>query len=487
MIPVRVWLPLALVLCALFLGAGPSGGALAAAPDRDSPVGHHFTEAGHFYVLDDQGARFWGEFQRLGGVARLGYPVSTRFHYRGFTTQVFQKVALQWRPEEGRALFVNVFDELTAAGKDDWLLTVRSTPRPIQIDERGKGWGDIVAGRLALLDGNPAIRQAYHASANPIEDYGLPTSAVQDFGPLYALRAQRAVLQQWKVDTAWARAGQVVVANGGDVAKEANLWPPEAIVQESESTDPPILQLINQYRAAAGVPPARINPSLEKAAQNHVAYYQANRGDPKLAGMGLHAETPGRPGFTGATMGDRARAAGYTQGTVTENASGGGLKQSIEWAMHSVNHRFPLIHPGALDMGYAETGPDGFNIIMVGVRRDRLEVPLPSVYPAPGATGVPLSWSGGEVPDPAPGLPRPLGYPITVAFGTYQTVEWRSLELKGPAGETVPISTPRTNWMRAIALIPHRPLARDATYTARVEALVDGKAVSREWSFTTRQ
>lgn len=477
-------LPLTLVL--LLATSILPASASAMAPDWDLPNGHHFTQAGDYSVVDDGEARFWSEFKRHGGIARLGYPISERFVFKGFTTQAFQKVALQWRADEGRALFVNVFDELSLSGKDDWLLVVRSTPKPIRLDEKGKGWNDIVADRLALLESNPAIRDAYYSATNPIESYGLPTSRVEDLGPLYALRAQRVVLQQWKVDTAWCKAGEVVVANGGDVAKEAGMWPIETASEEKVSDDPPILQLINQYRDAAGVLPARINPSLEKAAQNHVSYYDANRGDPLLAGMGLHQEQAGKPGYTGATMGERARAAGYSGGAVTENAGWGGLKGVIEWCMSTVNHRLPLIHPGAVDMGYAESSVDGFTIISVGVRRDKSELPLPSVYPQPGATNVPTSWDGGETPNPAPGVPRPLGYPITMAFATNQRVEWKGFELRGPDGQPLAISTPITSWMRAAAIIPHRPMERGKSYTAWVEATVDGKAVTREWSFTTR-
>lgn len=483
---IQLSLSLSLTLALLLVTSILPAGVFAMAADWDLPNGHHFTQAGDYSVVDNGEARFWSEFQRHGGVARLGYPISGRFVYKGFTTQVFQKVALQWRADEGRALFVNVFDELSQSGKDDWLLTVRSTPKPIQLDERGKGWNEVVAGRLALLESNPAISDAYYSVANPIESYGLPTSRVEDLGPLYAIRAQRVVLQQWKVNTAWCKAGEVVVANGGDVAKEAGIWPLEAMSEVRVSDDPPILQLINQYRAAAGVPPARINPSLEKAAQNHVRYYDANRGDPHLAGMGLHQEQAGKPGYTGASMGDRARAAGYSGGAVTENAGWGGLKRVIEWCMSTVNHRLPLIHPGALDMGYAESKIDGFTIISVGVRWDKLNVPLPSMYPQPGATNVPTAWDGGETPNPAPGIPRPLGYPITVAFGANQKVEWISFELRGPDGQPLAISTPKTSWMRAAAIIPHRPLEPGKGYTALVEATVDGKAVTKEWSFTTR-
>lgn len=42
------------------------------------------------------------------------------------------------------------------------------------------------------------------------------------------MRLQRSVLL-WRIDTAWAAAGQVVVGNGADIAKEAGLWPKTAL------------------------------------------------------------------------------------------------------------------------------------------------------------------------------------------------------------------------------------------------------------------
>jgi len=47
-------------------------------------------------------------------------------------------------------------------------------------------------------------------------------------GNHFAVRLQRAVIQLWKVDVPWAKAGETTVANGGDVAKEAGLFPPDA-------------------------------------------------------------------------------------------------------------------------------------------------------------------------------------------------------------------------------------------------------------------
>jgi hypothetical protein len=43
-------------------------------------------------------------------------------------------------------------------------------------------------------------------------------------------------LQQWKVDVPWARAGQVVVANGGDLGKELGLWPEWAATPDAAPT-----------------------------------------------------------------------------------------------------------------------------------------------------------------------------------------------------------------------------------------------------------
>jgi len=44
---------------------------------------------------------------------------------------------------------------------------------------------------------------------------------------------QRATLQLWTEDQPWAAAGTVVVSNGGDIAKEAGLWPLDALAPES--------------------------------------------------------------------------------------------------------------------------------------------------------------------------------------------------------------------------------------------------------------
>jgi N-acetylmuramoyl-L-alanine amidase len=180
-----------------------------------------------FAVIDDGGAKFWSEFQRLGGVDAVGYPISRRVKWGGYTVQAFQRGVLQWRPDIQQGWFVNVFDMMHDLGYDAWLSNSRATPAPLAASfDAGKDWPAIVKARQALLDANPAIRSRYWASPDPMTFFGLPTSRVTDNGTHFAIRLQRAVIQQWKVDVPWAKAGQVTVANGGDIGAEAGLYPP---------------------------------------------------------------------------------------------------------------------------------------------------------------------------------------------------------------------------------------------------------------------
>ncbi len=59
--------------------------------DYDVVNGHYFTQTGGssaeagYAITDEGGIPLWSEFQRLGGVPALGYPVSRRFTWKGFT------------------------------------------------------------------------------------------------------------------------------------------------------------------------------------------------------------------------------------------------------------------------------------------------------------------------------------------------------------------------------------------------------------------
>ena len=145
-----------------------------------------------------------------------------------------QKGVLQWRPEVGRAWLTNVFDEMSDAGKNDWLLSRRSTPKPLNPAsfDGGKPWPDVLSSRLGLLTATPSINTRYWDVRDPLTFFGPPTSRAEGMGNHFAMRLQRAVIQLWKVDVPWAKTGETTVANGGDVAKEAGLFPAEPLLPQ---------------------------------------------------------------------------------------------------------------------------------------------------------------------------------------------------------------------------------------------------------------
>jgi hypothetical protein len=226
------------VVLALILIVSAFPGQVVAAPlalDWAVPNGHHFTQTNGFpsgtspmgfSIVDDEAAKFWTAFQARGGVARLGYPASQRFSWGGFVSQITQKAILQWHTDRGTVDFVNVFDDLAQSGKNDWLLSARSIPPPVAANyDQGLDWPKVVAHRKDLLRERPALLKAYLSVNNALDLYGLPTSPVHDAGPMYVIRLQRAVLQEWKVKQPWANPGDVTVANGGDLAKDSGAFP----------------------------------------------------------------------------------------------------------------------------------------------------------------------------------------------------------------------------------------------------------------------
>jgi serine protease Do len=200
--------------------------------DYEVVNGYFFTQAGGddggrgFGITDEDGVPLWREYQRLGGPDVLGYPISRRFTWDGFVVQATQKAVLQWRPDVGRAVPINLLDELSRAGKDDWLFTFRQIPRPAAFtDEGGLTITQVTEKRLRLLEANQVLQTAYLSTPDFLEANGLPVAPVADVGPALVLRAQRRAFQLWKVTTPFARAGQVTVVNGGDLGKEAELFP----------------------------------------------------------------------------------------------------------------------------------------------------------------------------------------------------------------------------------------------------------------------
>jgi hypothetical protein len=232
-------------IVAKFQSLGALRPAIAALPARPTDyalsTGHFFTQASGlasgrdpsgFALTDADGITFWHAFRQLGGITAVGYPASQRFTLDGFVVQATQKVILQWRPNEHRVSLVNVFDRLHDAGQDGWLAVARQTPAPFDTAaDTGLPWPTVVQRHLGFLDAYPALKARFLAEPDWLDRFGLPM-AIADYPTVTVVRAQRAVLQQWKIDVPWASAGKITVANGGDVAKDAGLVPAWAMVPE---------------------------------------------------------------------------------------------------------------------------------------------------------------------------------------------------------------------------------------------------------------
>ena len=104
--------------------------------------------------------------------------------------------------------------------------------------DSGQPFSAVVQNHLAVLEANPALRAAFLANPNWLNINGLPMAPIATYGNVAVLRAQRAVYQQWLQAMPWAAAGQVTVANGGDVAKTLGLWPTWAVAPLSAQQAP---------------------------------------------------------------------------------------------------------------------------------------------------------------------------------------------------------------------------------------------------------
>ncbi len=257
---------LAVVIAVLFWALAGADGVRAEAPDVAIPNGRFYPQAGDgqrlgFAITDDGGLRFWRDYQRLGGVATLGYPASFRFvGADGFVYQVVQGGLLQWRPETGQAVLANTFEILQQAGQDDWLYTVKGIPRPVADDGSGGDFARAVIVRLSWLT-EERLRDYYLRNPNPavfptwglreaMDLYGLPMSRPERFGPFISQRFQRVSLQLWVEEVPGMPApGTVVRILGGDLLKEAGLVPREST--EPLPVDSPLLRIDPPLRPAA--------------------------------------------------------------------------------------------------------------------------------------------------------------------------------------------------------------------------------------------
>ncbi len=257
-----------------------------------------------YTVLDDDVAPLWLWYRRLGGPPVLGYPISRRFEQDGTVQQAFQRGLLVWRPEASAAELAPLMDQLSVRGHDAWLLSEKGIPLPL--DPRAEASlppEEVRARRMALLEGYPEFLFTLAQAGDAEAVYGLPASPVTDMGSFYAVRLQRTALQLWKVDVPWARAGDVTVANAGEIAREAGLFDPAWLAPEPPPLDAfpleaPVRVQIPAIRVDAGVVVLGVTADGEMETPDsftQVAWYtfSARPGEPSNCVLSGHLDMPG--------------------------------------------------------------------------------------------------------------------------------------------------------------------------------------------------
>jgi hypothetical protein len=244
------------------------------------------------------------------------------------------------------------------------------------------------------------------------------------------------------------------------------------------------LSATNAVRRAAGAPCATMVSELNVGADGHCAYYAANAGAPECV-ANPHVEVEGCAAFYAANWDERTRKGGYTGSPDSENMHfvGDGAGAVAGW-LDTIYHRYPLLNPWALDLGYG--GTSGCDTMDFGVGAGGA-TPASTlvVYPYDGQTGVPLSFSGAESPaPPAPPAGWPSGYPIVV----YLRGEVKAITVTDTTtGAILPTQVvPKLSWQpNAVFFYTDTPFAPATTYEVEVSGN-NGADFTKTWSFTTR-
>lgn len=253
---------------------------------------------------------------------------------------------------------------------------------------------------------------------------------------------------------------------------------------------------INYRRALIGLSALAPNERISAAAQGHARYQSLNNST-------THSQVAGLPGFTGVSLPDRLAAAGYQLNApyaygevIAATSERSGFYQAEE-LIAAIYHRFVMFEPVFKEIGSgAATSNAGITYFTCDFTANRgygagLGAAQLVVYPANLQAAIaPNFFSDNESPDPVPDR-NEVGFPVSVHANIGSTVTVQSFSLRPRGGSALPVrllsragdsETPRS----AAAIVPLAVLAPATNYDVEFSGQVDGIAVNRSWSFTTR-
>ncbi len=258
------------------------------------------------------------------------------------------------------------------------------------------------------------------------------------------------------------------------------------------------LAWINYRRSQVGMSAMARNGRIDIAAQSHSEYQRINN-------TVTHEQVSGRQGFTGATLQDRLAAANYTLqnnyafGEVISAAPSNSGFYMAEELITAIYHRFVIFEPVFKEAGTGAAGSsNGYNYFTADFAANNslgagLAAGTLATWPFNGQAQVPLNFlSDQEEPDPVPNQ-NEVGYPVSVHTNLTRTLTVDAFTIRA-RGAATDLSTrllaygrdTNTTTRSAAAIVPLARLAAATTYDVTFIGAVDGTAVSRTWSFTTR-
>lgn len=265
----------------------------------------------------------------------------------------------------------------------------------------------------------------------------------------------------------------------------------------------------NDFRSQMGLGKLKQDVKLDQANQNHLAYILANTDldlaaiDSKTQRPIFHIEDPVRPKFTGVTEKERAAFTNYGGLYVGESGSfgeGAGAVPALNALIATVYHRAGLMFQSPRDIGLAigndthQTVVMTFGYVSTGQRNAS---DFFGAYPADKQAGVPLTAQL-ETPNPYTDITysdyaTKTGFPINVVAADNAVIAVTSFTVK-EAGATAPLdarlmtsANDPNKYLTSniVFLVSKSAFKPNTTYNVAFTGTVDGKAVTKAWSFTT--
>ncbi|MES2757336.1 MAG: CAP domain-containing protein [Pseudomonadota bacterium] len=266
---------------------------------------------------------------------------------------------------------------------------------------------------------------------------------------------------------------------------------------------------INYRRDQIGMPRMTQNAQIDRAAQAHSDYQRLNDEI-------THDEVAGKAGFTGVKILDRLNAASfsfnqfnsYAYGEVISATSNNSGFYMVDELITAIYHRFVIFEPSFKEVGTGSgTTARGYTYFTADFAANNgygAGIVAGSIvtWPFSDQAGVtPNFFSDYEEPDPVCGQ-NEVGYPISVHANIDATVTVQTFTVQARGGSplrvklldyatdltscTGPAPTRPKTPPSAASIIPLDVLRGATTYDVRFTGAVNGVAVTRNWSFTTR-